>query len=83
MLAFLGMPGGAEWLIVGLVFLLLFGSRLPEVMRSIARGIAGFKHEMESAKQEIAEEDPKPEEKTEEKAVPKKEDSGEDSPPTA
>lgn len=62
MLAFLGMPGGAEWLIVLVVALLLFGSRLPEVMRSIARSIAGFKHEMEGAKRELAEEGTKPEE---------------------
>lgn len=36
----LGMP---ELIIVGLVVLLLFGSRLPKVMRSLGEGIVEFK----------------------------------------
>ena len=38
-----GMPGGWEWLIIGLLGLLIFGRRLPEVGRSIGAGIMEFK----------------------------------------
>lgn len=45
MLAFLG-PGGYEWIIILIVALLLFGKRLPEVMRSMGQGIQEFKKGM-------------------------------------
>lgn len=37
------MPGPFEMIIVGLVILLLFGSRLPSVMRSLGSSISEFK----------------------------------------
>ncbi len=37
-------PGPTELLIVGVVVLLLFGHRLPSVMRSLGRGVVEFKH---------------------------------------
>ncbi len=42
LLAF-GFPGLPEMLIVGLVVLLLFGKRLPSVMRSLGVGITEFR----------------------------------------
>ncbi len=39
----IGMPGGWEWLMIGLVMLLLFGSRLPSVARSIGEAMREFK----------------------------------------
>jgi len=41
-LAFLT-PGPAQVIIVGMVVLLLFGNRLPSVMRSLGEGITEFK----------------------------------------
>jgi len=38
-----GFPGLPEMMIVGLVVLLLFGSRLPSVMRSLGVGITEFR----------------------------------------
>ena len=38
-----GTPGPTEMLIVGMVVLLLFGNRLPSVMRSLGVGITEFK----------------------------------------
>ena len=35
--------GPTELIVVGVVVLLLFGSRLPTVMRSLGRGIVEFK----------------------------------------
>ena len=28
-LAFMGLPGGTEWIVIGLIALLIFGRRLP------------------------------------------------------
>src|SRR3954447_15453466 len=39
----LGMPGVTEWIIIGAIGLLLFGKRLPEVGRSLGKGIVEFK----------------------------------------
>jgi len=39
----IGFPGVPEMMIVGLIVLLLFGSRLPSVMRSLGIGITEFK----------------------------------------
>lgn len=38
-----GLPGNWEWIIIGLVMLLLFGSRLPQVARSFGDSIREFK----------------------------------------
>ena len=42
-LAFFGSPGAWQMIIVALVVLLLFGNRLPSVMRSLGEGITEFK----------------------------------------
>lgn len=36
-------PGPLEIIIIGVVVLLLFGNRLPSVMRSLGRGVIEFK----------------------------------------
>ncbi len=38
-----GLPGGYEWVIILVIFLLLFGKRLPGVARSLGQGISSFK----------------------------------------
>lgn len=42
-LAFISMPGGLEWVIIGLVALLLFGKRLPGVAKSLGQAMHEFK----------------------------------------
>ncbi|MCC7086857.1 MAG: twin-arginine translocase TatA/TatE family subunit [Pirellulales bacterium] len=41
--AFLGSIGLPELLVLGFVILLLFGNRLPGVMRSLGQGVVEFK----------------------------------------
>jgi sec-independent protein translocase protein TatA len=43
LLGFFGAPGPVELLIVGAILLLLFGNRLPSVMRSLGQGVVEFK----------------------------------------
>jgi sec-independent protein translocase protein TatA len=52
-LAFISMPGGGEWLIIGMIGLLLFGKRLPEVGHSLGRTIIEFKKGLAGIEQEI------------------------------
>ena len=37
------MPGLTEWIIIGALGLLIFGKRLPEVGKSLGKGIVEFK----------------------------------------
>lgn len=38
-----GLPGGYEFLVVAFVALLIFGNRLPSVMRSLGKSVTEFK----------------------------------------
>lgn len=49
------MPGPFEVLVVALIILLLFGNRLPGVMRSMGRGIVEFKKGIKGIDDEIDE----------------------------
>lgn len=49
----IGMPGLPEMLIVGVIVLLLFGSRLPSVMRNLGRGVVEFKQGLSGVPAEI------------------------------
>ncbi|MFG0292603.1 MAG: twin-arginine translocase TatA/TatE family subunit [Phycisphaerales bacterium JB065] len=65
-LAFIGMPGGMEWIVVLIIGLLLFGRRLPEVGRGVGKtivefrkGIAGIEDEIEDAAKKSGSSTPK------------------------
>lgn len=48
------MPGGGEWLIIGLVVILLFGAKkIPDLARGLGRGMKEFKDAKNSVSQEI------------------------------
>ena len=48
-----GMPGGIEWIIILIVALLIFGKRLPEVMKSLGKGIVEFKKGIKGVEDEV------------------------------
>ena len=48
-----GMPGGVELIVLLVVMLLLFGSRLPSVMRNLGRGVTEFKKGVRSTEEDI------------------------------
>jgi len=52
-MGFLSMPGGWEWIVILVALLLLFGHRLPSVMRSLGRSVAEFKKGVREAEGEI------------------------------
>jgi len=52
-----GMPGPLELVIIGMIFLLLFGNRLPGVMRSMGRGIVEFKKGVKGIEDDVEEAD--------------------------
>src|SRR6266571_4026855 len=53
----LGMPSGFEWLIIMGIGLLIFGKRLPEVGRSLGKGIVEFKKGLKGVEDDISQVD--------------------------
>ena len=66
-LAALGLPGGAEWILILAFGLLIFGKRLPEVGRSLGKGIVEFKKGLKGVEDEIEDQSNQPERKVESK----------------
>ncbi len=48
-----GMPGGWEWIVILIVALLIFGKRLPDVMRSVGKGIVEFKKGVKGIEEDV------------------------------
>lgn len=63
-----GMPGGIEWIIILIVALLIFGRRLPEVMKSMGKGIVEFKKGIKGIEDEVESETRRPKKENLEKA---------------
>ena len=49
----IGMPGPFEWIIIAGLGLLIFGKRLPEVGKSLGKGIVEFKKGLKGVEDEI------------------------------
>lgn len=52
-----------HWLVIGLVALLLFGNRLPEVARSVGRAFKEFKRGLRDVSEDLGREDDQEEER--------------------
>ena len=49
-----GMPGGWEWIVIGLFIVVFFGAKkIPEIARGLGKGIREFKDATKEIKQEI------------------------------
>jgi sec-independent protein translocase protein TatA len=46
-------PGPLEWVVIGIVAVLLFGKRLPEVGRQLGQGFVEFKKGLKGASDEL------------------------------
>ena len=57
-----GLPGGSEWIIILIVALLVFGPRLPSVMRSLGKSIVEFKKGLKDAEDDVNKAAEKPDE---------------------
>ncbi len=55
MLAFMGLPGGQEWIIILIVAVLLFGARLPSVFRSLGKSVTEFKKGLREVEDAVGE----------------------------
>lgn len=51
--AFISAPGPMEMLIIGVIAVLLFGKRLPEVGRSLGKSLVEFKKGLHSIEEEL------------------------------
>lgn len=52
-LAFFGAPGPMEMMIIGVIALLLFGKRLPDVARSLGKGLVEFKKGVRGIEEDV------------------------------
>ncbi len=56
MLAFVGMPGIQELLIIGLILVFFFGAKkIPDLMKGIGKGVKEYKDTMKDVNNEINE----------------------------
>jgi sec-independent protein translocase protein TatA len=53
----IAMPGLTEWIIIGALGLLIFGKRLPEVGRSLGKGIVEFKKGLKGIEDDVGQVD--------------------------
>ena len=71
----LWMPQGFEWVVIAVIALLLFGKRLPEVARSMGKGVVEFKKGLKGVQEEVREMEREAESQSNDEYEPPKSDT--------
>lgn len=49
----ISMPGGWEWIVIGIVVFIVFGKKLPNAMKSLGKSFANFRQGLKGVEEEI------------------------------
>jgi sec-independent protein translocase protein TatA len=47
------MPGGWEWIVIGIIAFIIFGKKLPNTMKSFGKAFANFRQGLNGVEEEI------------------------------
>ncbi|OOP56091.1 MAG: hypothetical protein AYP45_11070 [Candidatus Brocadia carolinensis] len=51
----ISMPGGWEWIVIGIIVFIVFGKRLPSMMKTVGKSFANFQQGFKGVEKEIKE----------------------------
>ena len=51
----ISMPGGWEWIVIGIIVFIVFGKRLPNTMKTLGKSFANFRQGFKGVEKEIKE----------------------------
>lgn len=49
----ISMPGGWEWIVIGIIVFIVFGKKLPNIMKSLGKAFANFRQGLKGVEEEI------------------------------
>ncbi|GAN34802.1 MAG: twin-arginine translocase TatA/TatE family subunit [Candidatus Brocadia sp. AMX2] len=49
----ISMPGGWEWIIIGIIVFIIFGKKLPNTMKIMGKTFANFRHGLKGVEEEV------------------------------
>lgn len=49
----ISMPGGWEWIIIGIIVFIIFGKKLPNTMKTVGKTFANFRHGLKGVEEEV------------------------------
>lgn len=49
----ISMPGGWEWIIIGIIIFIIFGKKLPNTMKTVGKTFANFRQGLKGVEEEV------------------------------